>query len=147
MFPRRFLAVVLIVLLTSTYSNAFLITVHRDITKAGLTSISLQYSLLPAMTSALNGRWFTDTAIREIINADMSRDTLDCANNQMSDYVPAVPCGVPTNLDGDYSSLWGELYAGATSSEETFPPDHFDDELFREGNDQIIRARAVAFRT
>src|SRR5262249_18745122 len=138
MLIRRCIAVGLCILLSCTSLRAFLITVHIDLTKTGLASLE---TILPS--TLVQGRGFTARAIKEIVNANLTRDTGDCANGQLGpskDDVPAVPCGVPTNIDSD-SSLVGELYSGGKMAELGYAPDHFDDELFLEGNDRLINIR------
>jgi hypothetical protein len=129
MFPRRFLAVVLIMLLTVSYSSAFLITVHKEITEMALTSVSLRYSLDSNVKQALNGQWFTDEAIREIVNANLTRDVGDCPSGSGDD-IPAVPCG--------------GLAVGIVYADVNDPGDHFDDELFMLTNNNLIRLRNTA---
>jgi hypothetical protein len=132
MFLRRPGAIGLIILLSSTYLNAFLITHHRDITKTGLYTLE---NTLP-MTH-MQGRPFTEKAMREIVNADISRDTLKCSKD------PDVPCDLTTDPDSIIGTT-EQLYVATFAAKQTDPPDHFDDERFKDGNDRVMMERNAA---
>src|SRR5262249_7752499 len=124
-----------VILLSAGYLSAFLITVHDEVTRKGLADLQ--------KTSLVHGREFTAGAILEIVNADMSMDTKDCSNDQSSDLFPAIPCGVPSDINSQ-PFLIGELFSGMVSSEASNPSFHFDNEQLLDGNMKIKHARDAA---
>ena len=78
MFLRRFLAVGLVILLSAGSLSAFLITKHIIVTQTGLGTLELS---LPATLT--QGHSFTAEAIRQIVSANVSKDTGDCSHSQL----------------------------------------------------------------
>src|SRR5262249_31038827 len=132
MFVRRVVAVPLIIILTASSLSAFLITKHIDVTKKGLDMV------VSKLSTRVQGRPFTSDAIQEIESANLSRDLQDCSHTTPGeiDNIPAIPCDVfnGTNQTLDDNTLTGEMIAGLYVVEFAIPAEHFDDELFKEGN-------------
>jgi hypothetical protein len=147
MFFRRSIAVLLVVLLTAGYSSAFHIFIHAEITENAILAMQLTWVPKAASLKAdLKGRWFTEDAINEIVNADVSRDTLDCGKDPM----PAVPCGVvdvltlSANSSESTAAKYSEVLMGLSAGVQDLPfaGDHFDDENFFASNKRILDGRA-----
>jgi hypothetical protein len=149
MISYRCVAIVIIILLSAHYSSAFRIPIHVSITENAIGELAFTWT--PPVD--LKGQWFLDSpAIREIVNANISRDTGDCSNTKeggSEDNVPAVPCGATDIYAGNVGKLYDDNFfntqalAGAIEAFYNIPEDHFDDELFKEANDQLIGARSA----
>lgn len=137
MFLRRIAIVGFIILLSCGSLGAFVITTHSEVTKKALTDLESGW---PAL---LQNRKFTPQATKEIVDANISMDTLDCSNDQRSDKNPALPCGY-ANLFDTPSWTGSELYSGSIHAEDTYPSDHFDDERFKDGNFRLMHYRSAA---
>jgi hypothetical protein len=127
MFMRRCVSVGFIILLTSGSLRAFTITVHEAVTRTGLTHIQTDQ---PAL---LQGRNFSDLAIQEVVDANLSMDVQDCSVGQRSDEYKAIPCPTAEFIVG--TKIYGP---------PTYASDHFDDERFADGNNRLMRYRSAA---
>jgi Heterokaryon incompatibility protein Het-C len=148
MSARKCATVFAIVLLSAGYAHAFIIGIHATITRAGLFSTVLEFGLSPNVLMDLDGKWFTGQAIREIVRADITRDTGDCSHTPLGvpDDTPAIPCGPSFDIDrtiDDTNRLQTFLSASGYAFENA-SAEHFDDELFQLGNGSILIARNAA---
>src|ERR1051326_1744555 len=122
MLVRRFIAIVCLVAITAVYSRAFKFDIHADITREALSEIVKR--LPAAWNAAMFKPGFSSVAMKEITDANISKDTDDCGDkNNMN--VPAKPC----NLDGI-----SEEGAALRHVEATAHADHFDSEYIQQGS-------------
>ena len=71
MSVRKCATVLALIVFSAAYSHAFLINIHANITRAALFSTVLEFGLSSTVLKALDNKWFTGRATREIISANM----------------------------------------------------------------------------
>jgi hypothetical protein len=147
MLLRRFTAMLALVAMASSFCGAFTFDNHVEITKQAL---SVVINRLPIAWHERAPWGFSGAAVKEITDANKSKDTGDCGtadgfiqrwntdnfDDKSSLDVPAKPC--------ELADL--ELLSALQKVMATAHADHFDAEYIRQGSDKLFAARQEIVR-
>src|SRR5262245_25213585 len=75
---HRCLGLVVILILGTIGASGFKPDIHAGITEMALEDLTFIWSPPDSVKKALNGNWFTETAIKEVADANQAKDVGDC---------------------------------------------------------------------